>query len=108
MGKYFVFRVLPFGLSSACHLFTKKFKLVARWRLLGIFAILYIDDGIFGCRTLPDAQSASKLVKSDLLNSGWRCNEKKSNWEAPSIRGVVRRYYRYSSYVARSSREKDC
>ena len=29
--KYFVFRVLPFGLSSACHLFTKMFKpLVAR------------------------------------------------------------------------------
>ena len=80
--KYFVFRVLPFGLSSACHLFTKMFKpLVARWRSLGIFAILYIDDGIFGCRTLPDAQSASKLVKSDLLNSGWRCNEKESNWE---------------------------
>ena len=77
--KYFVFRVLHFGLSSACHLFTKMFKpLVARWRSLGIFAILYIDDGIFGCRTLPDAQSASKLVKSDLLNSGWRCNEKKS------------------------------
>ena len=80
--KYFVFRVLPFGLSSACHLFTKMFKpLVARWRSLVIFAILYIDDGIFGCRTLPDAQSASKLVKSDLLNSGWRCNGKKSNWE---------------------------
>ena len=80
--KYFVFTVLPFGLSSACHLFTKMFKpLVARWRSLGIFAILNIDDGIFGRRTLSDAQSASKLVKFDLLNSGWRCNEKKSNWE---------------------------
>ena len=51
---------------------------------LGIFAILYINDGIFGCRSLPD-KSASKLVKSDLLNSGWRCNEKKSNWESRQL-----------------------
>ena len=80
--RYFVFKVLPFGLSSACYLFTKMFKpFVARWRSLGIFAIVYIDDGIFACRTLSDAQSASTLVRFDLQHSGWKCNEKKSNWE---------------------------
>ena len=85
MKKYFDSRVLPFGLSSACHLFTMMFKpLVAQWRSLGI---LYIDDSIFGCRILSDAQSLSKLVKSDLLNSGWRCNEKKSNWELRQLGG---------------------
>ena len=75
--RCFVFRVLPFGLSSACYLFTKMFKpFVARWRSFGIFAIVYIDDGIFACRSLLHAQSASKLVRSDLQLSGW-----KSNWE---------------------------
>ena len=44
-------------------------------------AIVYIDDGIFACRSLLDAQSASKLVRSDLQLSGWKSNEKKSNWE---------------------------
>ena len=39
--RYFVFRVLPFGLSSACYLFTKMFKtFVVRWRSFGIFAIV--------------------------------------------------------------------
>ena len=49
---------------------------IARWRSFGIFAIVYIDDGIFACRSLLHAQSASKLVGSDLQLSGW-----KSNWE---------------------------
>ena len=49
---------------------------IARWRSFGIFAIVYIDDGIFACRSLLHAQSASKLVRSDLQLSGW-----KSNWE---------------------------
>ena len=75
---YFVFRVLPFGLSSACYLFTKMFKpSVAGWRSFGIFAFVYIDDGIFACRSLLDAQSASKLVRPDLQLSGWKSNEKK-------------------------------
>ena len=83
--RYFVFKVLPFGLSSACYLFTKMFKpFVARWRSLGIFAIVYFDDGIFACRTLSDAHctlSASTSVRFHLQHSGWKCKEKKSNWE---------------------------
>jgi hypothetical protein len=84
--RYFVFRVLPFGLSSACYLFTRMFRpFVALWRSLCIFAILYIDDGIFTCRTLADAKSASCLVQSDLQSSGWKCNEKKSHWEPRQV-----------------------
>lgn len=84
--RYFTFRVLPFGLSSACYLFTRLFRpLVSRWRSFGICAILYIDDGLFACRTLEDAKSASLLVQDDLLKSGWKCNEKKSNWEPRQV-----------------------
>lgn len=84
--RYFVFRVLPFGLSSACYLFTRMLRpFVARWRSLGVFSIMYIDDGICGCRNLDDAKSASLLVQSDLHQSGWKVNEKKSNWEPHQI-----------------------
>ena len=58
---------------------------VARWRSLGIFAILYIDDGIFARRSLTDARSTSSLVRSHLQNSGWKYNENKSCWEPREI-----------------------
>ena len=46
-GKYFKFTVLPFGLSSACFVFTKVMHpLVKYWRGLGMRAVIYIDDGI--------------------------------------------------------------
>jgi len=40
--KYFVFRVLPFGLSSACYLFTKMFK-----PLHSVFSPFYILMTVF-------------------------------------------------------------
>ena len=39
--RYFAFRVLPFGLSSACYTFTKMS--VARWRSLLLLCILMME-----------------------------------------------------------------
>ena len=36
-------------------------------------------------RSLADAKSASSLVRRDLENSGWKCNEQKSDWEPRQI-----------------------
>ena len=84
--KYFVFTVLPFGLSSACYLFTRMLRpFVARWRSFGIFAIVYIDDGILACRSLEKAKAASRLVRSDLRGAGWKFSVKKSDWEPRQI-----------------------
>jgi len=84
--RYFVFRVLPFGLSSACYLFTKMTRpFIHRWRSLGIMAIMYIDDGIFAFRTEVEAQQASRFVQDDLRKSGWKVNVKKSRWEPHQI-----------------------
>ena len=46
--RHFQFNVLPFGLCSACHVFTKLTRpLVKHWRgELGINSFIYIDDGI--------------------------------------------------------------
>ena len=84
--RYFAFKVLPFGLSSACYLFTKMFRpLVARWREKGIASIMYIDDGIAGNSSKERAINASKLVKKDLMEAGWKANEVKSHWEPTQI-----------------------
>jgi hypothetical protein len=44
---YFTFRILPFGLSTACYVFTKPLRpLVKHWRSKGKRIVVYIDDGI--------------------------------------------------------------
>ena len=46
-GRFFVFTVLPFGLCSACYIFTKLMHpLVRYWRSLGLRAVVYLDDGL--------------------------------------------------------------
>ena len=51
-SRYFRFTVLPFGLSSAPYLFTKFFRpLVRYWRGLGIYLVVYLDDGA-GCEEI--------------------------------------------------------
>ena len=45
--QYFVFAVLPFGLATACYVFTKLMRPVVKyWRGQGLRAVIYIDDGI--------------------------------------------------------------
>ena len=44
--KYFNFTVLPFGLSSAEHIFTKTVRvLVKYWRSFSFPIVVYLDDG---------------------------------------------------------------
>ena len=84
--RYFTFRVLPFGLSSACYLFTKLLRpLVTRWRSMGHVSLVYIDDGISGASDKLSAKAASFIQRRDLNRSGLKCNEAKSNWEPRQI-----------------------
>lgn len=84
--RYFTFRVLPFGLSSACYVFTKLLRpLVARWRSMGHVSLVYIDDGISGAKDEISAQAASFIQKKDLALSGLKSNESKSEWEPRQV-----------------------
>ena len=78
--RYYVFRVLPFGLTSACYLFTKLTRpLVHFWRALGISCFMYIDGLIIS----PDRQSAlhnSAIVKDSLIHSGLVPSKTKCFW----------------------------
>ena len=79
--KSFDIFFLPFGLSSACHLFTKLTKpLVHYCRLNGIVASMYIDDGLIAS---PDFESASAnvfFVRNLITNSGFVPSKTKCVW----------------------------
>jgi hypothetical protein len=77
-SKYFVFNVLPFGISSASFIFTKLMKSVVRyWRSLGFNIVMYLDDGLGGASELERSISFSHLVKKDLLELGFIIAESK-------------------------------
>ena len=79
--RHFCFNVLPFGLSSACHAFTKIVRpLVKHWRSAGIGSFVYIDDGIGVFHSESQAIIQSQLMRADLLESGFLVNNNKSRW----------------------------
>ena len=82
--NYFVFKVLPFGLATACYLFTKLMRLLVRhWRGRGLKAIVYLDDGIVAVKSKENALIESAQVKLDLGNAGFVVNNEKCarEWE---------------------------
>ena len=79
--KYFVFTVLPFGLSSAPFVFTKVVRpLVKHWRSHAVKIACFLDDGLGIACTYQDALSCSNFVKATLINSGFVPNVTKLVW----------------------------
>ncbi|KAK3108944.1 hypothetical protein FSP39_019460 [Pinctada imbricata] len=80
--RYFVFNVLPFGVSSAAHIFTKVMRTVVKyWRNDGLKIIMYLDDGLGGASTQNDAWQVSKRIRVDLEALGFLIADDKSAWE---------------------------
>ncbi len=79
--SFYRFKQLPFGLSSAPHIFTKLIRpLVKKWRGEGKSIVVYLDDGLGFAPTLSEAVAASEAVKVDILRSGFIPNVQKSVW----------------------------
>jgi len=80
--RFFEFMQLPFGLNSACYLFTKLTRpLIKYWRSQGLNVFIYIDDGLAVFDTCEHALNASMQVQLDIKRAGFVVNEKKSNWK---------------------------
>ena len=78
--RYFVFLVMPFGLSTASYVFTKMLRpLVKKWRGEGVRCAVYIDDGIFGSLAKRDTAYQCLRIREDLEGAGYTLNEEKSN-----------------------------
>ena len=80
--KFYEFKVLPFGLTSAPYVFTKVMRqLVKFWRGRGHLTLMYLDDGIGGNLSCESAKNISVQVRKDLASAGFTSNDEKSNWE---------------------------
>ena len=80
-NQFYVFTVLPFGLSSACYIFTKLVRpLVKYWRAKGLRILVYLDDGLCAVGGESNALEASLLVCSTLEQAGFVANTAKSIW----------------------------
>lgn len=83
--RYFVFTVLPFGLTSAGYIFTKTLRpLVTHWRTNSFPVIMYLDDG-WVCDTKENCERISSIIQTDLARAGFLVNQEKSIWE-PSLK----------------------
>ena len=83
--RYFEFKVLPFGFSTACFRFTKLLKpFSTRWRSPGHSCFIYIDDGISGHMTKSWAIIASSRQKLDLTKEVFIISEK-CEWKPHQI-----------------------
>lgn len=76
---YYVFSVLPFGLSSAPKLFTKCCRcLVKYWRANGLRMVIFLDDGWGINSTFDLTEQDSRFVQETLFKSGFVVNVEKS------------------------------
>jgi len=79
--RYFVFTVLPFGLSPAPFIFTKTMRVLIKfWRENLIKIAIFIDDGIGTDKNFEKAKQDAMFVKKSLKLSGFVVNEEKSVW----------------------------
>ena len=79
---YFVFTVLPFGLTSAPFIFTKVMRcLVKHWRINAIRIACFLDDGLGVASSYKMTLFHSNFVKKSLQNAGFIINEEKSVWK---------------------------
>ena len=82
IGNYYVFKVLPFGLSTTCYFFTKLMRLLVKyWRGRGLKAMVYLGDGIVAVKGEVEAKFESRKVKQDLEKAGFIVNIEKCVWE---------------------------
>ena len=80
--KFYIFTVLPFGLSSSPYVFTKCLRpLVKFWRKNGIRIVLYLDDGMGTNSDFDSAYLDSVFVSQTLFNAGFVVNIEKSIWK---------------------------
>ena len=88
--KYYIFKVLPFGLCTAGYIFTKVCRVLVKfWRKHGNKIVLYIDDGIGAFESLEGCKKSSEFVRVSLAKAGFVANSEKSSWEPSQCRQWV-------------------
>ena len=77
-GDYYVFAVLPFGLATACYVFTNLLQPVVKYLCSkGVRVVVYIDDGIAVGNGLDRMTALSVLIRSTPDKAGFVFNLEK-------------------------------
>ena len=67
---FYMFSVLPFGLSSAPYIFTKLLRpLIRHWRSLGIHSTIFLDDNIDMAKSFETSARHAQIVRADVYRS---------------------------------------
>ena len=84
--KFFVFTVLPFGLSAASFVFTKVLRpLVKYWRFNSRKIACFLDDSLGIDNTFEKALEKSTFVSNSLARAGFIFNSDKSVWQPTKV-----------------------
>ena len=80
--SYYVFTVIPFGLTSAPFIFTKCLKPLEKyWRRQGFNIALCLDDGLLTEANYDQCAGLSETVQHDIQNAGLVTSEEKCIWQ---------------------------
>ena len=103
-GRFFCYKVLPFGLSTAPRIFTMVMKTpMALLRSRGCNVMAYLDDLPFGAKSAVESMRHGQMIVSTLRELGWIIQTAKCvGIETPlqqfevlgSVVDLVRRQYR--------------
>ena len=84
--RFYIFTVLPFGLSTAPMLFTKLLRpLVSYCHERGINICVFLDDGAGAEKYQHKAIRHSEFVRDTLERSGFVYNTEKSIWDPVKV-----------------------
>ena len=74
---FYVFTVLPFGLSTAPYIFTKLSKpLEKHWRIQGNCIAIFLDDGWATVQDKDRCRATAQAVRRDLYAAGF-CSQRR-------------------------------
>ena len=78
--RYYVFTVLPFGLTSASYIFTKLLRPICKfWRASGRRCVIYLDDGFLLDSSHAGALNFCSQAQRTLVDAGLSVNLEKSS-----------------------------
>ena len=78
-NEHYVFTVLPFGLATACYVFSKLLRPVVKYlREKGTSIVVYINDGIAMGTDFECTVALCELIRQMLSRAGFVLNEEKS------------------------------
>ena len=80
-GVAYLFRSLPFGLSTAPYCFYKVTRVLVKWsRGQGLRCFLFYDDGSLAHQDQETCRRQGEIVRHDVLRCGFLLSEPKCHW----------------------------